>query len=116
MLQSRPAWLKPVDSDLELIVERAIIAAGLPRPLRQHPIRLHTGEVIRADFYWEALAQVLEIDHVTWHGGKLDLTADKRRDRLLRRIGINSTRVTDEDVRRRLPAIIDDLAGHPHPN
>ncbi len=36
VLQSRPAWLKPVDSDLELIVERAIIAAGLPRPLRQY--------------------------------------------------------------------------------
>ncbi len=46
---------------------------------------------------------------MTWHGGKLDLTADKRRDRMLRRIGINSTRVTDEDVRHRLPSIIEDL-------
>jgi hypothetical protein len=52
---------------------------------------------------------VIEIDHVTWHGGKLDLTADKRRDRPLRRIGINSTRVTDDDVRQRLPSIIEDL-------
>ena len=109
VLQSRPAWLKPADSDLELVVERAIIAAGLPRPLRQEPIRLHTGAVIRPDFYWPSAAQVLEIDHVTWHGGKVDLTEDKRRDRLLRRLGINSNRVTDEDVRDRLPAVIDDL-------
>jgi hypothetical protein len=109
VLQSRPAWLKPVDSDLELIVERAIVAAGLPRPLRQQPILLHTGEVIRPDFYWPPERQVLEIDHITWHGGKLDLTADKRRDRLLRRLGINSNRVTDDDVRNRLPAVIDDL-------
>jgi hypothetical protein len=109
VLQSRPAWLKPVDSDLELIVERAIIAAGLPRPLRQAPIRLHTGEVIRPDYFWPVERQVLEIDHVTWHGGKLDLTADKRRDRLLRRIGINSNRITDDDVRYRLASVIDDL-------
>jgi hypothetical protein len=109
VLQSRPAWLKPVDSDLELIVERAIIAAGLPRPVRQHVIRLPTGELIRIDFYWPDYAEALEIDHVTWHGGKLDLTEDKRRDRMLRRLGIHTTRVTDEDVRHRLPAIIDDL-------
>jgi very-short-patch-repair endonuclease len=109
VLQSRPAWLKPVDSDLELLVERAIIAAGLPRPVRQAPIVLHTGEVIHPDFYWPSHAQVLEIDHVTWHGGKLDLTVDKRRDRLLQRLGINSSRITDQDVRERLPAVIDDL-------
>jgi very-short-patch-repair endonuclease len=109
VLQSRPAWLKPVGSDLELIVERAIIAAGLPRPLRQHPIRLRSGDVIRPDFYWPAEAEVLEVDHVTWHGGKLDLTEDKRRDRMLRQLGIGTTRVTDEDVRSRLPAMIDDL-------
>jgi hypothetical protein len=109
VLDGRPAGLDPVDSDPELVVERAIVAAGLPRPVRQHWIRLHTGEAIRVDFYWEPEAEVLEIDHVTWHGGKLDLTEDKRRDRLLRRLGIHTTRVTDVDVRERLDAVIDDL-------
>ncbi len=53
---------------------------------------------------------MLEIDHITWHGGKVDLTADKRRDRLLRRIGINTTRVTDATKSARdLTRIIDDL-------
>ena len=109
VLQSRPQWLKPLDSDLELLVERAIVAAGLPRPLRQHPTRLHTGELIHPDYFWPVERVVLEIDHVTWHGGKLDLTADKRRDRLLARLGIRSVRVTDIDARQRLPAVIDDL-------
>jgi hypothetical protein len=109
VIESRPAWLKPVDSDLELIVERAILDAGLPRPVRQHPVRLPSGEDIRLDFYWPEHAEALEVDHITWHGGKLDLTADKRRDRLLRRLGVHTTRVTDEDVRRRLPSIIADL-------
>jgi very-short-patch-repair endonuclease len=109
VLESRPAWLKPVDSDLELQVERAIVEAGLPRPVRQHPVRLPSGEVFRLDFYWPQEKEALEVDHITWHGGKLDLTADKRRDRLLRRLGIHTTRITDEDVRLRITAVIADL-------
>ena len=109
VLGSRPAWLKPVESDLELVVERAIVDAGLPRPLRQHDIRLPGGNQIRVDFYWSPERVVLEIDHVTWHGGKLDLTADKRRDRQLRRLGIDTIRATDEDVRHGLSALLEDL-------
>jgi hypothetical protein len=109
VLDSRPIWLKPVGSDLELLVERAIVAAGLPRPIRQFEIRLPSGELIRLDFFWPEERVALEVDHVTWHGGRLDATADKRRDRQLRRIGISTLRVTDDDVRQRLPAIVDDL-------
>jgi len=109
VMESRPAWLKPVDSDLELIVERAIIRAGLPRPLRQHPVRLPNGETFRLDFFWPDEREALEVDHVTWHGGKLDLTADKRRDRLLRRLGIHTTRITDDDARQRMPTVLADL-------
>jgi very-short-patch-repair endonuclease len=109
VIESRPAWLRPVDSDLELRVERAVIEAGLPRPLRQHPVWLPSGEMFRLDFYWPDEREALEVDHVTWHGGKLDLTADKRRDRLMRRLGIHTTRVTDEDVRHHLPVVVSDL-------
>ncbi len=109
VIESRPAWLKPVDSDLELVVERAILDAGLPRPVRQHEVVLPSAETVRLDFYWPEVREALEVDHVTWHGGKLDLTADKRRDRLLRHLGIHTTRITDDDVRRRLPSIVADL-------
>jgi very-short-patch-repair endonuclease len=109
VIESRPAWLRPVDSDLELRVERAIVDAGLPRPLRQHPVWLPNGEMFRLDFYWPDQSEALEVDHVTWHGGKLDLTADKRRDRLMRQLGIHTTRITDDDVRHRMPSVIADL-------
>jgi very-short-patch-repair endonuclease len=109
VIESRPAWLKPVDSDLELRVERAIVAAALPRPLRQHPVRLPSGETFRLDFYWPDHLEALEVDHVTWHGGKFDATADKRRDRLMRQLGIHTTRITDDDVRHRLPTVISDI-------
>jgi very-short-patch-repair endonuclease len=109
VIESRPAWLRPVDSDLELRVERAIIEAGLPRPLRQYPVQLPSGETFRLDFYWPDNREALEVDHITWHGGRFEATADKRRDRLLRQLGIHTTRITDDDVRNRLPVVIVDL-------
>jgi very-short-patch-repair endonuclease len=54
--------------------------------------------------------EAVEVDHVTWHGGLLDSTYDKRRDRQLRRLGVHVTRVTDDDVLHRLDATIADLA------
>jgi hypothetical protein len=110
VLESRPAWLKPVGSDLELRLERALVAAGLPRPIRQHALTLPTGEVIHPDFYWPGVHEIVEVDHVTWHGGRTTSAYDKRRDRLVRRIGIGTTRVTDSDIRDHLPSVVADIA------
>jgi very-short-patch-repair endonuclease len=55
------------------------------------------------------LKWAVEIDHVTWHGGRIDAQDDKARDRALRRIGWQVDRVTDEDVRLRFEATIDEL-------
>ena len=52
---------------------------------------------------------LVEIDHITWHGGKLDLTYDKQRDRLLRRVGIHTTRVTDHEVTHNLATVVEDV-------
>ena len=109
VLQSRPAWLRPVGSDLELRFERAVLDAGLPRPVRQQAIVLADGHVIHPDFYWPDFREVVEIDHITWHGGKLDSTYDKRRDRQLRRLGINVTRFTDSEIGDDMVRVISDL-------
>jgi hypothetical protein len=110
VVQSRPAWVKPTGSDLELIFERALVAAGLPRPVRQHAIEFADGEIIHPDFYWPDHAEVAEIDHITWHGGKLETTEDKRRDRKMwREHRIHSNRVTDHDIKHNLAAVVDDF-------
>jgi very-short-patch-repair endonuclease len=108
VLHRRPAWLKPVDSDLELQLERALVAAGLPRPLRQHPLQLPTGEIIHPDFYWPDEREIVEVDHVTWHGGQA-AAYDKRRDRRVRRLGIGTTRVTDIDIRDDMATVVADI-------
>jgi hypothetical protein len=110
VLDSRPAWRKPPGSKLELRVERAIVAAGLPRPERNVGIKLLCGDVIHPDFFWRPSLVVCEIDHVTWHGGGLDGTYDKWRDRQLARLGIITVRITDEHIKHGLIEAIADLA------
>jgi very-short-patch-repair endonuclease len=110
VLESRPASLKPVGSDLELRLERAIRTAGLPAPVRQQKILLPDGRIARADFYWPAQRLVVEVDHMTWHGGRAAVNADKARDRLLARRGLRTLRVTDDDIADRLALVVDDIA------
>jgi Transcriptional regulator, AbiEi antitoxin len=109
VLASRPAWRKPPGSNLELRVEDAIVAAGLPRPERNVPVRLLTGDVIHPDLSWGPQRVVLEVDHVTWHGGGLDGAYDKWRDRQLARLGILSLRITDQDVESNLTGEVANL-------
>lgn len=109
VLSQRPTWQRPADSGLELRVLNALQARGVGPLVRQFPIRLPSGVVIHADAAIPAIKWAIEIDHVTWHGGRIDAQDDKARDRGLRRIGWQVDRVTDEDVRRRFAHTIDEL-------
>jgi hypothetical protein len=109
VLSRRPTWQKPADSGLELKVLSALEARGIGPIVRQFAIRLPSGIVIHADGAIPPIRWAVEIDHVTWHGGRIDAQDDKARDRGLRRLGWQVDRVTDEDVRLRFRATIDEL-------
>ena len=123
VLGARPAGRRPAESDLEVRVDRALSALGLPPALRRAAVVLPDGSVIHPDLWWPDLRLVVEIDHVTWHGGRRDAQYDKGRDRQLARLGVQSVRITDEDARRRLGGAAADIAAiaalrtpHTHPN
>ena len=61
------------------------------------------------DFFGGRQGEALEVDHVTFHGGKLDQYYDKWRDRQLRLVGIHVTRVTDQDIGERLSAVVTEV-------
>ena len=100
VLDSRPDWLKPAESDLELRLSARTQSGGLvlerqspspwtagrrlsARPRRSHGISRRRGRPC----------------HVArW---SLDVQGDKRRDRELARVGWLISRVTDSDVRDR---------------
>lgn len=108
LLDGRPDWLRPVDSDLELRVWRALRGAGFELA-RQVVVPLDGGHLARWDLADPLLRVGIEIDHVTWHGGRLDVQADKRRDRAMLRMGWTTVRVSDDDVTQRFPETISDL-------
>lgn len=110
VLSQRPTWQKPAGSGLELRVLRALEAAGVPTLARQFPIKLGNGFVIHPDGAVPHLRWAVEVDHVTWHGGRLDAQYDKTRDRQLRRVGWSVERVTDAELRENFRGTVGELA------
>jgi hypothetical protein len=108
VLDRRPMWAKPKHSDLEVQLLRALRARGIDL-VPQLPLTLPNGQRIRLDGGDPRRRFGVEVDHVTWHGGRVDQQHDKWRDRQCARIGWYVGRVTDEDVDRRLAATVDDL-------
>jgi very-short-patch-repair endonuclease len=108
VLDARSAWQRPADSDLEVRVLRAMKARGVEL-VQQHTLRLRNGGVIHLDAADPARRWGLEIDHVTWHGGRFDAQRDKARDRQARLLGWQIERVTDDEVRSRLERVVDEL-------
>ena len=108
VLDGRPTWRRPVDSDLELRLHRALTRRGLE--LRtQVEVQLDSGNRIVIDLADPATRFGIEVDHVTWHGGRLDVQRDKSRDRAVMRVGWMIARVTDDDIERRLGEVADEL-------
>lgn len=110
VINSRPAWLKPVDSHYELRLHDALRRVGVGGLVRQQAIRLPGGWTIHVDLSVPELSWAIPIDHVTWHGGRIDAQRDKQNDRQARMIGWQIDRVTDDDIDFRLPEVAAELA------
>lgn len=108
LLDGRPEWLKPVGSDLELRVWRALTKAGHVLE-RQVDVEVEEGRRVRLDLAHRECRVGIEVDHTFFHEGRLDAQGDKRRDRLLTTLGWTIVRITDEDVDRRFSATIAEL-------
>lgn len=109
VLSQRAVWQKPAGSGLEVDVLTALARRGVNHLVRQHPIRLPDGQVVHPDGALPDIRWAVEIDHVTWHGGRFDAQRDKGRDRKLRRVGWQVDRVTDQELRDDFEAAIREL-------
>lgn len=109
VMSTRADWQRPADSGLELRVLDALEAAGIGPLVRQHPIRLPNGIWIHPDGVDVSAKWAVEVDHVTWHGGRLKAQQDKGRDRALRKLGWQVDRVTDRELVDNFDGVIRDL-------
>jgi very-short-patch-repair endonuclease len=108
VMEARDDWQKPAGSGLELRVLQALERRGIVLH-RQYPLVLADGAVIHPDGADPAIKWALEIDHVTWHGGRLDAQYDKTRDRRARLVGWQIERVTDQELAENFDVVIDQL-------
>lgn len=108
VLARRPNWAKPMGSNDEVRLLRALRRRGVDL-IPQFEITVSGGVRIHVDGADPQRRFAVEIDHVTWHGGRADSQYDKWRDRQLGARGWYVARVTDDDVGRRLSETVDEL-------
>jgi very-short-patch-repair endonuclease len=109
VLTGREVWRKPVDSDYELRLERAMRRRGFPPLERQCRIELANGKIIHADLGIPEHGFFVEVDHLTWHGGRMAADYDSRRDLQVAALGLHVERVTDTSIDRHLLETVDAL-------
>ncbi len=109
VMSQRADWQRPAGSGLELRVLSALERRGVGPIIRQYPLRLPNGSVIHPDGAVPAIRWAVEVDHVTWHGGRFAAQRDKGRDRNARRIRWQVDRVTDQELAHDFDGTIDEL-------
>ncbi len=108
VMSRRSDWQKPAGSGIELRVLKALERRGIVL-VRQYRLRLPNGVTIHPDGADPTIKWAVEVDHVTWHGGRLDAQRDKARDRDARRVGWQVDRVTDLELADDFDGAIDEL-------
>ena len=85
-------------------------ARGFPPLTRQHRLSLAPGMIIHPDLSIPEHGFFVEVDHLTWHGGRLEGAYDRRRDLKVRAAtGFHVERVTDIAIDHHLAETVEDL-------
>lgn len=84
-------------------------ARGFPPLTREHPVEIAAGVVIHPDLGLPDDGFFVEVDHLTWHGGRRETAYDRRRDIKARLMGVHIERVTDLALDHCLDETVEDL-------
>ena len=109
VLAARDPAHRPVESDYELRLERALRRRGFPRFVRQCRLDIAPGRVVHPDLGLPDVGFFVEVDHLTWHGGRLETDYDCQRDLEIEALGHHIERVTDVAIDRHLGATVEAL-------
>jgi hypothetical protein len=109
VLAAREPWKRPVRSDHELRLERAMRRRGFPPLTREHRLELSSGEVIHPDLGIPSDGFYVEMDHLTWHNRRAQSAYDRQRDLRARADGYHIERVSDLALDSDLGGTIEDL-------
>jgi len=82
----------------DMRVVRALLAAGLPDPVRQYEIWIDGELVARVDLAYPAERLAIELDGFRWHAGRGPFRSDRLRGNRIEAIGWRLLRAAPEDV------------------
>jgi very-short-patch-repair endonuclease len=88
----------PTESELEAMLDRLVIDAGLPTPVRQHVVHLE-DRTFRLDLAYPDLRIAIEADGFEVHGSRSAFEADRDRQNLLASAGWLVLRFTWRQIR-----------------
>jgi very-short-patch-repair endonuclease len=109
VLAQRPVNQRPVDSDYELRLVKALEQGGLPPIQRQMPLELAGGDLVHPDLAEPSRRFIIEVDHPAWHSSYEQSRYDRWRDRQYRLLGWHPQRVSDIDIDQHLATTVADL-------
>lgn len=87
LLAARPETSRPIGSEFEADLLRALRSAGLPEPIPQFRVNLPNGEERFLDFAYPEVMLAIEADSYTWHAARLAWEADRERNNQLVAVG-----------------------------
>lgn len=93
---------RPTMSEIELELHAAMIAAGLPPAVQQHPVTLPSGRTVYLDLAYVDCMLDIEVDHSEWHATPSAVERDKARDVGLAIVGWERLRFTERSLDRSL--------------
>lgn len=98
VLEARGKDLALSESVLEARLFELLVEAGLPEPVRQHPLPWRTSAAGRVDLAYPEARLLIEADGRRWHATVGAFEADRRRDNLALLAGWRVLRFSWEDV------------------
>ncbi len=98
VLECRPLRAPPTESQLETMFLQCLRAAGVEEPVRQHPVRLPDGRVVRLDDAYPEAMVFIELDGWTAHRSQQAFHYDRRRQNQVVLLGWQPLRFTWADV------------------
>ncbi|MGI8985110.1 MAG: hypothetical protein ACR2HM_11380 [Acidimicrobiales bacterium] len=82
----------------EMRVVRALLAAGLPAPVRQHEIWVNGVFIARVDLAYPPFRLAMELDGFRWHAGRRKFCGDRQRRNRVETAGWRLLEAAPEDI------------------
>ncbi|MEA2565692.1 MAG: hypothetical protein QOD49_869, partial [Actinomycetota bacterium] len=100
LLDERPATARPMGSEFEACLFRALRDAGLPLPKAQYRVLMTDGSEVFLDFAYPEVMLAIEADSFVWHATLADWQRDRARNGELVELGWSILPITYDLVMR----------------